>query len=410
MPIEEKDKKYEKLILIEQLMKENPRNIAFTIESFFPSITGPNKEAFGIARRIVHDGFRPSIFTSHLDTKDCRNEEIFDAVPVKRYKIYGKIMRFVFTPQMYGELKKKNLNLIHAFNYRSIQTEIAYKIAKKKKIPLIFNPCGQLLSYKHVVSGFKQLPYILYDILTWKKIIKRADKIIVESQLEYDEALTFGVSQEKLALIPMGIDSAKYYKPKTFYESTSKNPLKIIFVGRLSRNRNLEPILRAMLLVKDVELRIIGAEMKTSGMLKGGYLDELQQWVQNHDLSDKITFIGPKYDQDLIEEFQNADVFVYTSLYENFGQTIQEAAASGLPIISTRTGFASDFIEESKNGYFVNPHDEKQIAKYLEKLKDKQLKQLFSEYSHQKIRAHYNWDIIIKQFIQIYNECEKKYQ
>ncbi|NIP99801.1 MAG: glycosyltransferase, partial [Nitrospinaceae bacterium] len=53
--------------------------------------------------------------------------------------------------------------------------------------------------------------------------------------------------------------------------------------------------------------------------------------------------------------YQSADVFVYPSRYENFGQPVLEAAAWGLPVIATSTGVASEIIREGETGFLTPP-------------------------------------------------------
>ncbi|WP_371803595.1 glycosyltransferase family 4 protein [Candidatus Lokiarchaeum ossiferum] len=377
------------------------------IDSFYPFMSGPAKEAFYFSSYLEKNGIPSPVYTSFLDVSNVPAEQTVENVHILRYPIKYRFMRFVYTPQMKHALNLEDMDVVHAHNYRSYQSHLGYKIARKKKIPFVINPCGGLLGYKAYLKGVKSLPYRIYDFLTRKKIILGAAKVIVESKKEFDEALKFGVHAEKIKLIPMGIDYLQYYnKSKEFLPCDSKNPLKILFVGRIARNRNLEPIIEAMRCLENVELRIVGDEAYISQGLKEGYISELQQLSKKYHLEDKIFFVGAKYDKDLINEYKSADCFVYTSLSENFGQPIQEAAAAGLPLICTRIGIALDIIVEDVTGFFVNFNSPEEIVEKLEKLKSLEKRRSMSANIQDIIKTNYSWDKIIGEYISVYEEIQ----
>ena len=98
----------------------------------------------------------------------------------------------------------------------------------------------------------------------------------------------------------------------------------------------------------------MGGEEKTSSLSRLGYLDELKKLCKNLNINDRVTFIGPVAQDELFNWYSKGDIFVYPSLYENFGQPILEAAAAGLPIISTPVGVAQEIITENETGFLFN--------------------------------------------------------
>jgi len=68
-------------------------------------------------------------------------------------------------------------------------------------------------------------------------------------------------------------------------------------------------------------------------------------------------FLGMRYGDDLARIYASLDVFVHTGPFETFGQTIQEAAASGLPVIAPASGGPVDLVDEGETGYLVEPGD-----------------------------------------------------
>jgi len=370
-----------------------------TIESFYPFMSGPANQAFMISKNLGKNKIESPIFTTDYKAKSKPSEEVYKGIRVKRFKIKKSYMKYFYTPDLSGEIISYKPDLIHAHNYRSYQTEIAYKSAKKLNIPFIINTHGGLIGYKTITKGIKKVPYWVYDKARGVKLIDDADAVIVSSRQEYEEALAFGVAKVKLHIIPMGIDIKEYESVK---RTKKDDKLVLLFIGRIGRDRNVMPIIKAMesLNNKDIELRIVGGAEKRSDTEKPGYLKELKDYSKKKVLN--VIFTGPKYNNELKKEYRNADIFVYTSLWENFGQTLLEAGAAGLPIISTPVGIANDLIIDDKTGYLVDFHDEKNIAEKIRLLQDRKKRLLFGKNLKQNIQVNFDWKKIMMQYNKVY--------
>ena len=112
-------------------------------------------------------------------------------------------------------------------------------------------------------------------------------------------------------------------------------------------------------------------------------------------------FLGKKNPAELKPIYQSADIFVYPSLYENFGQPLIEAAANGLPLISTPVGIARDMVIDGETGYLVSGKPE-EIKDRIELLKDIGLRLLIGKRIQNEVKNRFNWSNIMAQYINLY--------
>jgi D-inositol-3-phosphate glycosyltransferase len=261
------------------------------------------------------------------------------------------------------------------------------------------NTHGSLLGFKHYLpSFFQKFPYYAYDLITLKTSAKRAQAVVVSSKFEYEDALEFGIPKDKLHVIPMGIKVTEGIKKKADNEV-----LQLLFVGRIARVRRIELLLQAIgKLTFPFHLTIVGGEEKTSSLSRSGYLEELKTLTQELNLKNKVTFVGKKSPEELKAYYQKADVFVYPSKYENFGQPILEAGAHGLPVVATAVGVARDIVLDGETGYLTSD-DPKEMGHCIQLLREGDLRQKMGVQIKNLIREKFDWDNIIKQYISLYN-------
>ena len=256
-----------------------------------------------------------------------------------------------------------------------------------------------MLGYKKYLPSNQHTPYKLYDALTLKASAKSANAVVVSSKLEYEDAVEFGIEKTKLHVIPMGIDVDEYVDNPIKQNGDAIN---ILFVGRIARVRRIEILLQAVAKLSiPFHVTLVGGEEKTSSLSRSGYLDELKKLCKDLNINDRVTFVGPVAQNELFNWYSKGDIFVYPSLYENFGQPILEAAAAGLPIVSTPVGVAQEIITDNETGFLFNG-DDQELANRITQLTDQNLRKKIGGAVRERVRDLYGWEGIIKQYLDLY--------
>jgi glycosyltransferase involved in cell wall biosynthesis len=374
--------------------------VARTIVSYFPRVTGPGKQVYEISRRLGEYGYTSPVFTTTPGkdvSHDLNGRERFET---KRFPVTVPFMGFDFSLPFAKAIMKEPLDLIHSHGYRdflALQSSLAAGVREK---PFILQPHGQLVTYRYILPRDQWYPYTAYDRLC-QRVALEADKVVVSATSEAREAKEFGVDPSKIVVIPPGLASA--VEPNRY---RGKGIFRVLFVGRISPGRNVHNLIEAFSRVlnkKDGVLTIVGGEEKLSKREEGGYLDRLRAQALSSPGGNCIEFTGPLYGADLERMYESSNLFVCASRYESFSQPIMEAAAHGLPVISTPVGIASDIITSGRTGYLVQPDDVDGFAERIQELlDDREEARDMGLRLLDVVKGRFDWDQIVRHYVSLY--------
>lgn len=333
--------------------------------------------------------FKEIYFFTYGDKQDFEFKEILpDNIKIfpKKYRM-PSVLYSLLLPLIYRKQLKKTALLKTNQMSGSMSAVIAKWLFNKKLIVR----CGY--EWLNVLEKEKKAP--------WKRLIAQAlerlaynsaDKIIFTSQKDQAFAQNkFKIPSEKIEIIPNYIDT-DLFKPSLLSVSDTDNTNKqgVVFVGRLSREKNLLNLIKAMAGMGE-KLTLIG---------KGHLEKELKQLVQEKGILTK--FKGRVPNEKLPQELNKAKVFVLPSLYEGCPKALLEAMSCGLLCIGADVEGIKEIIQHKENGYLCGT-DADSIKKAIsEVLGNTSLHQQMAHNARQTILEKFRLEEILKKEIAFY--------
>jgi glycosyltransferase involved in cell wall biosynthesis len=192
------------------------------------------------------------------------------------------------------------------------------------------------------------------------KILENADRVIFLSESYKKEVLEKYVPaskkaeiNEKISVIPNGIDDFWFENIGDEKEELQSSNLKFLQIGDIDKNKNIETSVKAIELLIEKGYRV---KLDVVGKIKDQTVfDKIK------DL-EFVNYLGTKTKEELLELYRNNDIFILPSINETFGLVYAEAMSQGLPVIYSKgQGFDGQF-EDGEIGYAVKSSDADDIA------------------------------------------------
>lgn len=307
---------------------------------------------------------------------------------------FGHKQRKIFC-DMTSKIDTSSFDFIHAYTLFT-DGNIARKLSKKHGIPYVV-----AVRNTDVNSFFKIMVHLRGLGI---KIMRDAKAVFFLSEsyrkAVFDKYVPRKYHEELLSktkIITNGIDD--FWIDNTFEgkKALSASPVKLMFAGRLDKNKNIPTVQKAMEI-----LRNKGVET-TLTVVAGKIEDKAELELIKKDKY--TTHIPGLNKEELIEEYRKHDIYVMPSFTESFGLVYAEAMSQGLPVVYSRgQGFDGQFAE-GEVGYRVDSHSPESVAEGILKVIENY--DNISPYVSQKARK-FRWDEIVKVYSDIYNEIGGK--
>jgi len=353
-----------------------------------PHLGGMEYRTKDLSENFAKRGYPVEVITSNIGCRDGK-------LPSKKnLRIqYLRSFEFAHTPIIPSLFLRLLLlpkdSVIHLHISQAILSEITYLVCKIRGFPYI--------AHFHLdVKASGKFGFLLpfYKRFFLGPVMRNADAVSVLTE-DYKNIVCkkYYIPKEKVFVIPNGT----YFKPSNNKERRLHKPIRLLFVGRLSIQKNIP------LLIKAFHNCIYKYKLALSLQIAGDgeKKEEIRKLVRKLGLEKYVTMLGNVPPQEVQKLYNQSDVFILTSSDESFGTVIIEAMVTKTPVIATNIPAVRNIIKDKVNGLLVH-QDPKDVAKAISKLiKDPALRKNLINNAFHDVKK-YNWEKITDQYESVY--------
>ena len=315
--------------------------IAIITESFPPDLNGVANCVVRVAENLVREGHHPLV----IAPESARAADDTFPFPVERVPSvplpgYTSFRLGLPAPRLRRAVAAHGTEVVHLASPVMLGAWGAH-VAKAMNLPVVAVYQTDLPSYARAYHLGT-----LTEAFAWRwlrDIHNAADRTLAPSSVTAAGLAAHGI--ERVWRWGRGVDTELFCPgrrdEKLRAELAPGGEVLVGYVGRLATEKRVD-LLAALAAKPGVRVAITGggpAEPDLRRALPGA------------------VFLGERRGEDLARVYASLDVFAHTGPFETFGQTIQEAAASGLPVVAPAAGGPLDLVDEGLTGFLVPPGD-----------------------------------------------------
>lgn len=306
--------------------------------TYLPVVNGVVRSIMLYRQGLLNDCHFVGVFAP--DARDYEDEQPFifryPAIPLpSQMKLSFPV---VAAPHITWMMPRLKLDVVHAHHPVIVGAEAA-RFSEELDIPMVFTFHTMYHEYTHYFLGMDN--ELIKQIVrrSVRDFANRADHIIAPSPAVVNLMPSYGI-QKPVDILPTPVDIDKF-KPRSRPLLDNPNRIRLIYVGRVAKEKNLDFLLRvfAQVAAKDerLEMLLVGG---------GPSLDDLRKLAKELEIDHKVTFTDMVPFERVVDELSLADLFIFSSTSETQGLVVLEAMAAGLPLV---------MVESEALLYFVNP-------------------------------------------------------
>ena len=214
--------------------------------------------------------------------------------------------------------------------------------------------------YVRILTEDSFLESVAWRYMHW--FYGQLDTVFVNSEEYRQSWIKRGLDPEKLKILPRGLDTDLFHPARRdpqFFEKfgATNGQVRLLYVGRVSREKDLDVLATAYRRLRDeglsIQLFVVG---------HGPYSQALSETLPD------AFFTGYLTGKDLAAAYASADVFVFPSTTDTFGNVVIEAQASGVPVVVSDSGGPKELVENNENGLITRSHDADDLARAIKAL------------------------------------------
>jgi phosphatidylinositol alpha 1,6-mannosyltransferase len=329
--------------------------IAYVTESFPPDINGVAQTALRVAEHLVNRGHEPLIIAPEPAAGQPRPDRVLGypvvRVPSFAVPVYPGLRVGLPGPRLGAAVTAHRADLVHLAG-PFVLGACGGAAAKRLHLPTVAVYATDMAAYARTYHT--GLPGQAMSWQWLRRIHNAVNRNLAPSSAAAEDLRVHGV--ERVWIWGRGVDTARFDPAKRSAQLRAKlaprGGVIVGYVGRLAAEKRLD-LLSGVAALPDVRLVIVGsgpAEAAARRALPGAL------------------FLGARHGEQLATVYASLDVFVHSGPHDTFGNTLQEAAASGLPVVAPAAGGPLDLVDHGATGFLVTPRNSGAIAAAVTRL------------------------------------------
>ena len=277
---------------------------------------------------------------------------------------HGRLLVGAINPGVWQELRAFRPDAVVIYGYNTATTLLAILWVIRHRIPMLMRTDSNVLADPGKAPLTLALKRLLLSWLT-----RRVSAFLSIGTMNSQYWQFYGATPEKIFLARYAVDNERFQIQADHYrvsrqtirdENGWRQRYLLLYVGRLVGFKRVDVLIEA--------LRRLSTKRSDIGLVIVGNGPERERLGRLAQGMPYVYFAGFQDQSDLPKYYAVADVFVLPSKWEPWGLVVNEAMASGLPVIATRkVGSARDLIVEGENGYLVPENDPVALASAIDR-------------------------------------------
>lgn len=311
-----------------------------------------------------------------------------------------------FSRQMRAFLKKnvRRFDLLHVHGLNRFPPTYAAYRARQDGTPYMIRPFGSLAPHLRDFSANSLFVKRIYERLFDGPNIRAADCIQYTTHEEYlQSSLVF--PDVRACVIPNGIDWRKFEvlpaRGSFRKEYGLQDEPVVLFVGRIHPVKGIDLLVSAL---SEIRRRIASVKLMVVGPENDNYGDKLRTVIAQMGLREHVVFVGHLDSAALVQAYVDSDVFVLPSKGENFGMSVVEAMACGVPVVISESVAIGSDVRASGAGIVLGRHVNAFAAEIIDLLGDAGKRRVMGDAGRRWSQQAYSWSNVARQVSQQYEE------
>ncbi|MGW3108603.1 glycosyltransferase family 4 protein [Streptomyces sp. NPDC001100] len=320
--------------------------VVIVTESFPPDVNGVAHCALQTARHLVDRGHHPLVVapaTAAGSGPDAQSPCPVIRIPSLPLPGYPQVRVALPSRRVAAAITEHRADIVHLASPFILGVR-GMAAAARLGIPAV-------AVYQTDLAGYARTYVGAGEATAWRRIRSvhaAADRTLAPSSAALGDLEAHGVP--RVRLWPRGVDTERFrpeYRDEALRRELAPNGELIVgYVGRLAPEKQIE-LLAGVCGIKGVRVVIVG-----DGPSQPHLTEALPGAV----------FLGRRTGDELARIFASLDIFVHTGPFETFCQTVQEAMASGVPVVAPAAGGPLDLVAHGRTGFLFPPRDENAVT------------------------------------------------